>query len=141
MSGYLFLPHTTDAYIEATGPTFENALENAAMGLFDTLCEISSVSPKLTEEIDVTGNDDLNLLYSWIDTLLLKFELEAKVYSKFNVSPIAVNDEGLALHARISGEPYNKLLHGAKVEVKAVTYHKMQVIRNQQTTVRFILDL
>ena len=140
--GYTVLPHTTDAYIEATGATFGEALEQAAVGLFDTLCDVIAISPHLTEEIEVRGNDDVNLLFSWLETLLLKFELEGKVYSKFHVSRIIVSNEEMVATARISGEQYNKQKHSAKVEVKAVTYHKMEVIHDfSSTTVRFILDL
>ncbi len=140
--GYTILPHTTDAYIEATGATFGEALEQAAAALFDTLCEVIAVSPHLTEEIEVKGSDDVNLLFSWLETLLLKFELEGKVYSKFHVDRIIVSNEEMIATAKISGEPYEKQKHSAKVEVKAVTYHKMEVIHDfSSTTVRFILDL
>ena len=140
--GYTVLPHTTDAYIEATGATFGQALEQAAVGLFDTLCDVVSVSPHMTEEIEVKGTDEVNLLFSWLEMLLLKFELEGKVYSKFHVNRIIVSDEGLAVTATISGEPYSRQEHGAKVEVKAVTLHRMEVMHEvSSTTVRFILDL
>ena len=140
--GYSLLPHTTDAYIEATGPTFEEALEQAALGLFDTFCEVNSISPDLTEEIEVKGTDEVRLLFSWLETLFLKFELEGKVYSKFHVSRIIVNDADIIATATISGELYSKPKHGAKVEVKAITYHKMEVVHSiSSTTVRFILDL
>lgn len=140
--GYTILPHTTDAYIEATGATFGEALERAAAALFDTLCDVTAISPYLTEEIEVKGSDDVNLLFSWLETLLLKFELEGKVYSKFHVNRIIVSNEEMVATAMISGEPYTKQKHSAKVEVKAVTYHRMEVIHDfSSTTVRFILDL
>jgi len=96
----------------------------------------------LIEEIEVKGNDEVNLLFSWLETLLLKFELDGKVYSKFHVNRIMVGNEEMVATASISGEQYHKQKHGAKVEVKAVTYHKMEVIHEiSSTTVRFILDL
>ena len=141
MSGYRFLPHTTDAYIESVGPTFENALENAALALFDTMCNVNRVSAELQEEVTVQGADQLELLYNWLECLLLKFELEHKVYNKFHVS--RVSDQGaLTLTAKIQGEAFNRQKHGAKVEVKAVTYHKMEIFQDgKMTVVRFIVDL
>jgi len=140
-SGYRFLPHTTDAYIESVGPTFENALENAALALFDTMCNVNRVSAELQEEVTVQGADQLELLYNWLECLLLKFELEHKVYNKFHVS--LVSDQGaLTLTAKIQGEAFNRQKHGAKVEVKAVTYHKMEIFQDgKMTVVRFIVDL
>jgi len=139
---YEFLPHTTDAYVQARGSSLENALESAGKALFDTLCDLGSITPKLTDRVMVEGHDETALLYSWLESLLLKFELDQKVYSEFKVDKISRSASGLRVTAQISGEPYDKRRHGPKVEVKAVTYHRMEVIReNDATTLRFILDL
>jgi SHS2 domain-containing protein len=139
---YKFLPHTTDAYIEATGSTFEQALENAAVALFDTMCDVKSISPRISESLEAEGRDNVTLLYDWLESLLLKFELEGKVYSKFDVGRMKKSGEGLRVKAKASGEPYDRDKHKAKVEVKAVTYHRMEIAKkNSKTVVRFILDL
>jgi SHS2 domain-containing protein len=136
------LPHTTDAYIEAVGSTFEQALENAGASLFDTMCELKSVSPKIVEEIQVEGANELALLYEWLEALLLKFELEHKAYSEFKVKLLKIPEGGFRISATVRGEHYDRGKHGAKVEVKAVTYHRMEVVREAKTTsIRFILDL
>lgn len=140
--GYEFLPHTTDAYIEARGATLEQALEYAGLALFDTMCDVKSVSQDLIEEVDASGNDEVRLLYDWLELLLLRFDLDGKVYSKFVVAPITKSDNILRIKARVWGEKYDRARHGAKVEVKAVTYHRMNITReDSSTTVRFILDL
>jgi len=140
-SGYKFLPHTTDAYVEATGATFEAALENAGLALFETMCEVSSVAHKRQDVITVKGTDDFELLYNWLESLLLKFELERKVYSKFWIS-LTKEPQTLGIRAHAYGEIFDRKKHGAKVEVKAVTYHRMEVIRQRGLIVlRFILDL
>ena len=139
---YKFLPHTTDAYVQAKAATLEQAFEQAATALFDTMCDVNSISPELTEEVEVDGGDEVMLLYDWLESLLLKFELDRKVYSKFKVSPIKKSGEGFHAMAKMSGELYDRRKHGAKVEVKAVTHHKTEVVREgETTTVRFILDL
>jgi SHS2 domain-containing protein len=140
--GYEFLTHTTDAYIQATGSTMEEAFENAAKSLFDTMCNLESVTPQITEEVNTDGGDEVRLLYNWLETLLLKFELECKVYCKFKIVSIKREPDGIHIMAQISGEPYDRRKHGAKVEVKAVTFHKMEVQRaGSLVTLRFILDL
>jgi SHS2 domain-containing protein len=140
-AGYRFLPHTTDAYIESVGPTFEKALENAALALFDTMCDITTISATLDEALTVEGADNLELVYNWLESLLLKFELERKVYNGFDVSLTTI-PQGLGITAKIRGEPFVRAKHGAKVEVKAVTYHKMEVHQEEgKTILRFILDL
>ena len=139
--GYKFLPHTTDAYIEAVGVTFENALENAGLALFDTMCNLSSITQAHQDVIRVKEGDDLEILYDWLETLLLKFELDQRVYNKFEVS-ISRGLRDLSLTANAYGEMFDRKKHGAKVEVKAVTYHRMEVSRQGNLVVlRFILDL
>jgi len=141
-SGYEFLPHTTDAYVAARGETLERALQSAGTALFDVMCYVQKISPKVTDEVDVEGFDEMGLLYNWLESLLLKFDLEGKVYSKFEVTPIVHSDGRLRTRAKMMGELYDRAKHGAKVEVKAVTYHKMEITRNERgVTLKFILDL
>jgi len=139
--GYKFLQHTTDAYVEACGKTMEEAFGYAALSLFDTMCDVHSISKLDTEEIEVTAGNELRLLYDWLEALLLKFELEGKVYSSFDVTKISKEGASLNLHATVSGEAYDRNRHGAKVEVKAVTFHRMEVLTNGMVVLRFVLDL
>lgn len=140
--GYMFLPHTTDAYIEAVGATLEEAMQFAGMALIDTMCAINSISPNITEHIEASGDDEVTLLYDWLESILLKFDLKGRVYSKFKVAPIAKSAAGLRALAEAYGEKYDRQKHGTKVEVKAVTYHRMEVLREDNSTIlRFILDL
>ena len=139
--GYEFLPHTTDAYIESVGESFAEALENAGLALFDTMCDLTSITDKVQDLIAVEGADELELIYNWLESLLLKFELDRKVYRKFQVS-LTNAPQGLQLRAHAHGETFDRKRHGAKVEVKAVTYHRMEVVRQGGLVVlRFILDL
>ncbi len=139
---YKFLQHTTDAYIQSTGATFEEALENAGLALFDTMCNLESISHKQVDNVEADGADEVGLLYDWLDTLLLKFELDGQVYSNFRVEPLETGSGALHINAKAYGETYNRLKHGSKVEVKAVTYHRMEVVREKNlVTLRFILDL
>jgi len=139
--GYKLLPHTTDAYIESVASTFEGALANAGLALFDTMCDLSTVGDELHDVINIEGLDELELIYNWLESLLLKFELEQKVYSRFRVS-IGKEPQGFRLKAQAYGEFFDRKKHRARVEVKAVTYHRMEVSRRENSVViRFILDL
>jgi SHS2 domain-containing protein len=141
-AGYEFLPHTTDAYIQANASTFEEALAYAGMALFDTMCDVKAILPEQVDDVQATGADEVALLYNWLEALLLKFELECKVYSKFEVTLMKTPSKEFKVIAKAFGEAWVKEKHGAKVEVKAVTYHKMEVLHNgAATTLRFILDL
>jgi SHS2 domain-containing protein len=140
--GYRLLDHITDAYLEAWGQTIEAAFSSAAEALFDTMLNLARVKPSLADEVDVEGHDEMELLYNWLEALLLKFEVNEVAYSRFQVDPILHSPGSTTLHARILGEKYNREKHGSKTEVKAVTYHEMQIEAGKSgVTVRFLLDL
>lgn len=142
MKRYEFLEHVSDAYIAAYGKTLEEAFQNAAEAMFQTMIETKTVSLTLEETVTAEGHDREALLYNWLETLLLKFDMEGNVYSKFEIEKIKKRNSGFALEATIRGEPYNADKHKPKVEVKAVTYHQMEIKeQNKGYEIKFILDL
>jgi SHS2 domain-containing protein len=140
--GYRFLEHTTDAYVEAWGQSLEDTFSSAAEALYDTMLDFSQVQPILEEEINAEGHDELELLYNWLEALLLKLDIDGMVYSRVRIDQISYSENALRLHAIVSGESYDRKKHGSKTEVKGVTYHLMRVEKEgSQVKVRFILDL
>ena len=141
MKKFEFLEHTADVYVAAYGATFEEAFENAALAMFETMTDTKTIRPELKETVEIAGEDEYALLYSWLEALLLKFEVEGKLYSKFNVK-IRKKPEGYTLKAEIFGEPFDPEKHPSKVAVKAVTYHRMEIAKKDGGfSVKFILDI
>ena len=142
IEGYRFLEHTSDAHIEAWGPTLEGAFAHAAEGFYETMLNVRSVEPKNMDRLRVEGHDEKELLYDWLEALLLKFDIDRMVYSVFDITQISNESQRMKLEAKVRGEKYNHQKHGAKAEIKGVTYHEMQIERQRdRVTVRFILDL
>jgi SHS2 domain-containing protein len=140
--GYKFLEHVTDAFVEAWGETIEEAFSQAGLALFDTMIRVSSVSPKANEEIQTVGHDEKELLYNYLEELLLLFEIRQLALGKFIVNSITTTQDGIRLKGKVSGEPYDRKKHHGKVEVKGVTYHLMEIQKHpRKVTVRFLLDL
>jgi SHS2 domain-containing protein len=140
--GYKFLEHMADAYIAAYGRTLAEAFENAAIAMFDVMTEVEKIHPKLRDEVKVEAEDEQALLYSWLEALLIKFETEETLYSKFKILSLDHTPAGFELRAEIWGEKYNPERHTQKVGVKAVTYHRMEIIREpNKVTLKFILDI
>ena len=142
MKRFEFLEHTADAYVAAYGKNIEEAFENAAYATFEVMTEAEKIEPKIEENVEVEGYDEQALLYSWLEAFLVKFDTTGKLYSRFEISKIEKTKEGYRLKAKIWGETYNPEKHPAKVGIKAVTYHRMEIIKGpKQVTVRFILDI
>jgi SHS2 domain-containing protein len=137
-----FLEHTADAYIAAYGKDLAEAFENAALAMFEVMTETEKVHPNVENHVEVEAEDEYALLYSWLEALLVKFEIEQMLYSKFKVSSLNQAPSSFRLRARIFGERYNPKKHPQKVGVKAVTYHRMEIIKKPNiVTLRFILDI
>jgi len=137
-----FLEHTADAYIAAYGKDLAEALENAALAMFDVMTEVKKVIPKVEDYVEVAAEDEFALLYSWLEALLVKFDVNEMLYSKFKVLELDETSSDFRLKAKIWGERYNPKKHSQKVGVKAVTYHRMEIIkRPNKVTLRFILDI
>lgn len=141
--GFRQLEHSGDAYIEAWGRTLEEAFESAALALFDVMADTASIRPIAEDRFEVEGWDLEELLYGWLEALLVKFDADRMLYSKFEVRIIPSGQEGgYRLHGRAFGEEFDPARHGPKMEVKAVTYHGMEIIRLPKgAKVRFLLDL
>jgi SHS2 domain-containing protein len=139
---FRFLEHTADAYVEAYGTNLEEAFENAALAMTDVMTEVEKVEARNEETFTVEAKDEYALLYSWLEELLLEFELKGKLYSRFEVYAIEKSDAGFRLHARAWGEKYDSEKHPSKVGIKSATYHQMEILKKPEAvTVRFILDV
>lgn len=137
-----FLEHTADVYIAAHGKSLAEAFENAALALFETMTYTERVREVEEDGLELTAEDEEALLYSWLEELLLRFEVESKLYSRFKVNSIEESPQGYILKARMWGELFDRERHGSKTDVKAVTYHRMEILRsNSMVTVKYILDI
>ncbi len=139
--GYYFLDHMTDAYIEAYGSTMEEAFEFAAKAVVDTMISVGNVHAQKEEQVSVEGHDLESLLYNWLDLVMLKLLVDKEALSYFKVS-ISQHNSNYKLKAVVRGEPLNLEKHNYKVEIKGVTYHLMEIERNNNMVkLRFLLDL
>lgn len=138
---YRFLEHVTDALIEAYGSDLDEAFDNAGRAVMDTLVHIDAVEETLVEEFGVEGKTLHHLLYNWLEAILVKVNLEDKVFRAFTPH-ITKTKQGYRLSGAAKGETLIPEKHRPKVEVKAPTYHLMDVKRGARgVTLRFLLDL
>ena len=140
--GFKFLEHLGDAYIEAYGSSLEEAYSNAALAMFEVMTDTTKVEPKIEDSVEVNGNDLKSLLYSWLESLLVKFDIENRLYSKFIIGKILADGDSYILRARIFGEDFDPQKHPSKTDVKAVTFHLMEIECSESNyRLRFLLDL
>lgn len=137
-----FLEHTADILIAAHGQNMEEAFENAALAMFEVMTDSAKVNPTQEDSLEVEAEDEYALLYNWLEALLVKFEVNGMLYSKFKIDTVQDTSESFKLNATIWGEKFNPEKHTQKVAVKAVTYHRMEIIKEiDKVTLEFILDI
>src|SRR3989442_10464203 len=106
------------------------------------MLDVRSVQTKTKVEIQTNGHDEKELLYNYLEELLLLFEVKQLALGNFTVTSIVPARGEFRLKGRASGETYDSTRHSGKVEVKGVTYHLMEIEKHAgKVTVRFLLDL
>ena len=136
---YRYLEHMTDAFIEVIANTLEEAFENAGISVVDTIVDIKSVEEKIEKKIEVSGKDLNNLLYNWLEEVIIITITEGFVTKSFLVK--LEKNNGYKLLAILKGEEIDVEKHHFKVEIKAPTFHLMEIKQDKQVVMRFLLDL
>ncbi|MBR4685386.1 MAG: archease [Candidatus Methanomethylophilaceae archaeon] len=124
MERYILIDHTADMMVKAFGKTLEECYANAAYALFDQTVDLSDIGTSEETEIRVTGIDDEDRLYSFLSELLFIEDADNLILKEFEVS---FEGDDVVCHAK--GETLDRARHRIKSEVKAVTYHMMEVDR------------
>ncbi len=110
--------------------------------MFETITDTEKVAPTQEDSVEVEAEDQYALLYSWLEALLVKSETLDMLYSKFQITSWIETPESFKIKAKIWGEKFNPQKHPQKVAVKAVTYHRMVIIREMDRVIlEFILDI
>lgn len=134
---YKIVEHTADVGIEAYGKSLEEAFENAAKGMFAIITNKSKIDSIISKKIEIEneGDDEL-LLVDWLNELLYIHDVEGLVFGEFDVS---IDDK---LVAYAYGEEYNRQKHGYGVEIKAVTYHMLEIKRDKKgVKIKVLFDI
>jgi SHS2 domain-containing protein len=120
----------------------EEAYENAALSMFETITDTDKIVPAQEDTVEVEAEDQYALLYNWLEALLVKSETSDMLYSKFQITCWKETTENFTVKAKIWGEKFDPQKHPQKVAIKAVTYHRMVIIREMDLVIlEFILDI
>jgi len=122
VGGFEILEHTADIGIRACASSAEATLVNAALGMFSIMTDTGSVDPTEEVGVEVTAPDPEALLHDWLEELLFQSQTRNMLFARFNVRRL----EGNRLSASAYGEPLNPDKHPLKLEIKAVTYHRLK---------------
>jgi len=136
-----FFDVTADVGFRAYGQDLNDAFGNAALAMFEVMTDTSQVKPKVIREILVESEDEKALLYDWLSELLFIHDYEGLVFSQFTVTIQQKDPETFNLSAVVWGEEFNQATHEVRDEVKAVTFHLMEIVKEEnRCTLQVIVD-
>ena len=137
MKNYEYFEVTADIGFKAYGNDINEAFENAGIAMFNIITDTCDVNPVKEIEFEITSEDEVSLLYDYLEELLFHHEIDFMLFSQFHVQI----DENFHLKAKIKGEEINWEKHERKTEIKAITFHKMEVKNTCPAEVQAIVDL
>jgi len=135
---YEFLEHTGDIGLKVYGEDIKTLFANAAEGFFSIMTDVSQIQPLEKQTIWVEGMGLDEVLVNWLNKLNYLFATENKLFCRFQIHKVDEN----SLEATIQGESIDPQRHQIIREVKAATYHNLEIRRtNDHWMAQIIFDL
>ena len=141
MGRYEFIPGIAiaDLAFEVEAETLEELFSLSAQALFEAMVELGDIRPEQEVLISLSAEKLDNLLFDWLAELVYQKDVDAQLFSQFEV---AISENGnCKLDGRARGEPINPSRHRLKTDVKAITYHMFKLEkRDKGYYARVVLD-
>jgi SHS2 domain-containing protein len=122
---YRLIDHTADLGMEIFGADPEALFANAARALFAVLVSDGPAAgaERQTRAIDLEGADWADLMVNWLRELLYLWNGEQQVPCRIAIHSLTEHH----LRATVGTGDFIPGRHGIDHEIKAVTYHQIQV--------------
>ena len=137
MKKFEYFEVTADIGFKAYGKNLKEAFENAGLAIFNIISDTNNIEPAKEISFEVTSEDNVSMLYDYLEELLFYHEVEFMLFSEFDVEIL----DNYSLRATIKGEEINWEKHERKSEIKAITFHKMEVLDSTPAKLQAIVDL
>jgi SHS2 domain-containing protein len=136
---FKLLEHATDAFIEITASDLKEAFTLAGNSVVETTLDRDAIEEKEERIISVAGKDLRYLLFNWLEEVIFQLITEGFAIHRFKID-IEKKSE-YEIIATVYGEPIDLQKHHFKVEIKAPTFHLMEISEGKKVVMRFLLDL
>jgi SHS2 domain-containing protein len=130
---------SADFVFDAWGNTPSDLFEACAVAAFGVMTDLSTVEINTERIVELAAEDINDLLYAFISELIYLKDAEKTFFREFQIS---VSSDNKSLTALVKGERIDYHRHIIKTDVKAVTYHGLNIVlENNCFKTRMILDL
>ncbi|MBU4228024.1 archease [bacterium] len=129
MKEFEILEHTADIGIAAYGKTKREVFINAAKGMFEIIAgENKTLKENFCDKIKLEADNLEGLLFAWLNELLYISETKLVVLNKFEIKDLSNNK----IEAEVGGAKINPPSVKIEKEIKAVTYHRLEIIKDEK---------
>jgi SHS2 domain-containing protein len=120
---YHLIDHTADFGIQVFGSDSRELFTNAALALFDVITETDVLKGRDSCKITALGEDWSDLMINWLREMLYLWNGKEKLVKSIRILSLSENK----ISAKINFDAYMPDRHIINTEIKAVTYHQIQV--------------
>jgi SHS2 domain-containing protein len=124
---FSYMDHTGDVGVEIEADSLEDLLVDASKAFADILTDPSLIEARETVKLSVQALDPTELLLHWLEELLYLFDTRGLLATPKKLTISTNRDGTLRLDAEIVGEEIDPSRHPVRVQIKAVTYHCLEV--------------
>jgi SHS2 domain-containing protein len=139
MSKFEILGHTADVRLKVSGKDLKELLENALEGLMAVIAEENklAVSDKKSMIFEVRSSIPEGLLVDFLNEALYFVQTEKKLIAEVNFYELKQEADNLFLQAEFLEAVSGKITR----DVKAVTYHDLEIKKNGKGGLEAIITL
>ena len=136
---YEFFDHTADIGVHIYGATLEELFCNAAKALYQAMGELQKTEIRNEKLLELQMDSPEDLFHDWLAELLYEVEANHVLYDEIKFAKLTP----VRLTAVLRGSSIDFSRSNTSEEIKAVTYHKLQVERQSDGSWRatVILDV
>lgn len=120
---YKLIDHTADFGLQIFGSDSTELFTNAALALFDVITEMDGLTGRNSCNITASGEDWSDLMINWLREMLYLWNGKERLVKSVEI----LNLSESKIYAKIYFDAFMPDRHIVKTEIKAVTYHQIQV--------------
>ncbi len=130
MKEFEIIDHTADIGLIAYGKNKEQVFINAAKGMFEIIAGGNkTLKENFYDKIKLEADNLEGLLFAWLNELLYIGETRLVILNKFQIKELS----DFQIKAEVGGTKINPPSIKIEKEVKAVTYHRLEIKKDEES--------
>lgn len=136
--GYKRVDTTADIALEVWGKDYRELVEEAIRGLIEIMFDVEKIEEKEKFPVVVTGFDREDVLITALNEVVFLVDARRMVFRRVEVHEASDTEVKFTLF----GEKYDPKRHEVKEEIKAATFHNVEIVEESgQLKTKIVFDV